>query len=446
MRRLNRMFGAISATNEAIIRAKTELELYQLVCDAAVHSGKSFATVALLAEPGSTWLKPVAGTGEAIDLITRTRFSIDPENPYGKGVSGEAFRTQKTCINADIAARERRVDRTPRRESGVVACVALPLIKIGQERRRVDVLCRAVLGQRRGDHRAVGADRRKRFVRARQFRACRGEGEGRREEGTPDPHVRGAERNQRSDHAGQIPHRDVRTGLRGRRRRRQIYVDRNRARTGRRADISGECRRRRARLRAGTTASEVVGRRSAARRAGHRRARHSARGYPASATTILQDFGNSAHFYKVVRRQRNPVGAALPLLEGRQDDRRPGISFPREIDTFSARIRSACCSAWRKTCPLRSTISIVPTRRRRPTSKRNGLTRMFAALSATNEAIMRAKSRGELYELVCEAAAKGGKFNSASILLPRPASDRPRCGRSRRTDRGQCASAEGFDQ
>ena len=36
MRRLNRMFGAISATNEAILRAKTEQELYQRVCDAAV--------------------------------------------------------------------------------------------------------------------------------------------------------------------------------------------------------------------------------------------------------------------------------------------------------------------------------------------------------------------------------------------------------------------------
>jgi len=43
-RRLNRMFGAISATNEAILRAKTEQELYQRVCDAAVHSGKSAAT------------------------------------------------------------------------------------------------------------------------------------------------------------------------------------------------------------------------------------------------------------------------------------------------------------------------------------------------------------------------------------------------------------------
>src|SRR6185312_6188766 len=79
MRRLNRMYGAISATNEAILRAKTEQELYQLVCDAAVYSGKSVATAVLLAEPDSVWLNPVAGTGESLHLITRARFSIDAD-------------------------------------------------------------------------------------------------------------------------------------------------------------------------------------------------------------------------------------------------------------------------------------------------------------------------------------------------------------------------------
>jgi hypothetical protein len=105
MRRLNRMFGAISATNEAILRAKTEQELYQRVCDAAVHSGKSIATVVFLAEPGSSWLKPVAGTGQSVELITRSRFSIDPDNPYGNGVCGQAFRTQKPCIAAMAGGR-----------------------------------------------------------------------------------------------------------------------------------------------------------------------------------------------------------------------------------------------------------------------------------------------------------------------------------------------------
>jgi len=133
MRRLARMFGAISATNEAILRAKTEQELYQRVCDAAVYSGKSVATVVLLAEPGSIWLKPAVGSGESLDLITRTRFSIDPDNDYGKGVCGEAFRTQRPCVNHDIPQTTQGGPwQQAGRETGVVACVAVPLIKAGE--------------------------------------------------------------------------------------------------------------------------------------------------------------------------------------------------------------------------------------------------------------------------------------------------------------------------
>ena len=132
MRRLNRMFGAISATNEAILRAKTEQELYQRVCDAAVHSGKSVATVVLLAEPGSIWLKPVAGTGESRRLITRTRFSIDAGQCYGKGVAGEAFRTQQPCINHDILAKSGAVAEGRTREPAWWPASRVPLIKAGK--------------------------------------------------------------------------------------------------------------------------------------------------------------------------------------------------------------------------------------------------------------------------------------------------------------------------
>ena len=74
------------------------------------------------------------------------------------------------------------------------------------------------------------------------------------------------------------------------------------------------------------------------------------------------------------------------------------------------------------------------------------LTRMFAALSATNEAIMRAKSRTEMFELVCAAAAQGGRFNSTSILLVRPDSDSLRHGCLGRADCGQRPASEGLDQ
>jgi hypothetical protein len=103
-RRLAKMFAALSATNEAILRARTACELYQLVCDAAVHVGNSLAATVLLAETGTHWLKAVAGTGQMVDmgLVRQSRFSTDAENPYGKGICGKAFRTQKASVNEDI--------------------------------------------------------------------------------------------------------------------------------------------------------------------------------------------------------------------------------------------------------------------------------------------------------------------------------------------------------
>ena len=103
MRRLNLMFGAISATNEAILRAKQDL--YQRVCDAAVHSGKSIAAVVLLAEPDAIWLNPVAGTGESAEQIKRARCSIDPDNAYGSGVCGQAFRRPAACRRCCCSSR-----------------------------------------------------------------------------------------------------------------------------------------------------------------------------------------------------------------------------------------------------------------------------------------------------------------------------------------------------
>ena len=44
--------------------------------------------------------------------------------------------------------------------------------------------------------------------------------------------------------------------------------------------------------------------------------------------------------------------------------------------------------------------------------------RMYAALSATNEAIMHAQSPAELYERVCSAAVDSGGLISAAVLLP----------------------------
>jgi diguanylate cyclase (GGDEF)-like protein len=134
-RRLAKMFAALSATNEAILRAKTADELYRLVCDAAVHVDNSLAATVLLAQPDSEWLQPVAATGQIVDMgrVRKSRFSIDPENPYGKGVCGKAFRTQTASVNEDILNSEQgRPWRESSRQAGVVASCAVPLVKGGQ--------------------------------------------------------------------------------------------------------------------------------------------------------------------------------------------------------------------------------------------------------------------------------------------------------------------------
>ena len=61
--RLTRMFAALSETNEAIMRPRPARELFELVCEAAVHGGQFTSTIIALAEPGSDFMRVVAAAG-----------------------------------------------------------------------------------------------------------------------------------------------------------------------------------------------------------------------------------------------------------------------------------------------------------------------------------------------------------------------------------------------
>lgn len=60
------------------------------------------------------------------------------------------------------------------------------------------------------------------------------------------------------------------------------------------------------------------------------------------------------------------------------------------------------------------------TARKRAAEATQRLSRMYAAISAANEAILNAKSLDELYLRVCQAAIDAGQFVSASIMVPKP--------------------------
>lgn len=104
---LHRMFAALTATNEAIMRAQTQDELFQLVCNAAVLGGKFTSTTIALAEKGDDFLHIKATKGQNAERVRSTRFSISIAHPEGRGLTGTSFRTRQPCIMNDFLGDER---------------------------------------------------------------------------------------------------------------------------------------------------------------------------------------------------------------------------------------------------------------------------------------------------------------------------------------------------
>ncbi|HEY4365614.1 MAG TPA: response regulator [Steroidobacteraceae bacterium] len=131
--RLGRMFAALSATNEAIMRLAAPTELYQQVCDAAVHGGKFLAASVCLAEPGSSDAVIAAVTGPDADKMRSVHISLAENTAEGRGLVGTAFRTGIACISNDFLKDERTsVWHVAASEVGIRAGAALPLVRTGR--------------------------------------------------------------------------------------------------------------------------------------------------------------------------------------------------------------------------------------------------------------------------------------------------------------------------
>ncbi|MGY4476465.1 bifunctional diguanylate cyclase/phosphodiesterase [Bradyrhizobium sp. USDA 3364] len=411
MRRLNRMFGAISATNEAILRAKTEHDLYQRVCDAAVFSGKSFATVVLLAEPDTPWLEPVAGTGEALDLITQTRFSTDPDNVYGKGICGEAFRTQRPCVEHDIPT---AADPPQARGSGLMACVALPLTRFGKS---IGVLIfftgnswahdEEIIALLAGiaENVSVALDN---FGRATEKAKADAERERLSRmfaalSATNEAIMRARSRLEMFElvcaaaaHGGGFNSTSILISKPGDDFLEMMAVAGPTAENARRLNVS--------RSEARAEGRGVCGRAFRSRRA-------------CINNDFLSDVANNP-FREVIDREHARSGAAFPLIV---DDEPVGVMLfiSAKRNTFSAEFAELLQRLADNVSYALGSFDRADEKARTEEQKER-LRRMFAALSATNEAIMRAKSRSEMFDLVCDAAAVGGQFISATIRLVRP--------------------------
>src|SRR4051794_36615847 len=128
-----RMFAALSATNEAILYAQSQDQLFQQVCDAAL-SGRDFrSTAILLPAPDSSDLVMVAGAGEQLEHLRSITISVDASRPEGKGLCGEAFREQRPCVSNDFASDARSLAwRKGLAERNIGAAAAMPLLRGGR--------------------------------------------------------------------------------------------------------------------------------------------------------------------------------------------------------------------------------------------------------------------------------------------------------------------------
>ena len=409
---ITRTFAALSATNEAILYAKSPEQLYEQVCKAAFSSGDFLATTVFLLEAGTDMLRFAAGFGEDLKRLRRIDISIVANTPEGSGVCGQAFRDRKICISNDYLNDARSSAwRQGACDARVGAAAALPLTCNGCSVGVLLVTMRETgslndqivsLLERMSANISYALDNFDRETArarlSRMFAAL---------SATNEAIVRATSRTELFDlvcEAAVVGGKFTSTIIALQKPGAEFLdvvaaagPDRERARVVR---LSADAAR--------PEGQGITGNAFRARR-------------PYISNDYLTEFGREGHFYHVVRTSGTQSGAAFPLLK---DGYSIGavVFLSSELGAFSPELIELLQRLAENVSFALDNFDRVDEKARIEEQKER-LTRMFAALSATNEAIMRAKSRSELFELVCEAAANGGKFTSTSIGLVQAGED-----------------------
>ena len=414
-----RTFAALNATNEAILYAKSPEELYGKVCEAAFSSGDFLATAVFVLEPQTGLLKVASGFGDDLARLRSIDISIIANTPEGSGVCGQAFRDQKVCVSNDFLNNSHSVAwREGARASHVGAAMGLPLICNGRSvgvflvtRREAGSLDEQTVSlferiaanisfalenfERAGEK--ARADAQKERL-SRMFAAL---------SATNEAIMRARSRTELFELVSEA------AVVGGNFTSTAIVLERPGAEYLECVASAGPDRERafNVKLSADPAKPEGQGITGTAFRTR----------VPCISNDYLGDFGTSAHFYEEVRDSGTRSGAALPLLK---DGKPIGaiVFLSSEIGAFSPELIALLQRLAENVWFALDNFDRADEKARADEQKER-LARMFAALSATNEAIMRAGSRVELFELVCVAAASGGKFTSTTIALANPGSD-----------------------
>ena len=126
--RLARMYAALSASNEAMLRAENAQALLASVCRASVDNGGFLAAAVMLAD-GTGAIRLAAASGRLEGYLRRLDVSVDPAQAEGRGLVGEAFRTGRPAIANEYYGDPRtRPWHESSRAAGLAGAAAFPLV------------------------------------------------------------------------------------------------------------------------------------------------------------------------------------------------------------------------------------------------------------------------------------------------------------------------------
>jgi len=93
MRRVSRLYSALSLCNQAIVRCRSETELFEQICQAVVtHGGMAMAWIGTI-DHASSSITRTASAGSGTEYLANLRVSLDADVPQGQGPIGRAFRS-----------------------------------------------------------------------------------------------------------------------------------------------------------------------------------------------------------------------------------------------------------------------------------------------------------------------------------------------------------------
>lgn len=126
--RLNRVLKTLSECNHTMLRAESESELMQSMCEAIIASGGySLAWIGMVHQDGNKSVEIVAIAGNGREYVEALSLTWD-DCPKGNGPVGSAARTGKTQIVHDAQSDPRfKPWREAAKKYGYAAIIALPL-------------------------------------------------------------------------------------------------------------------------------------------------------------------------------------------------------------------------------------------------------------------------------------------------------------------------------